>query len=87
MFIYVKVYAKNEQTFNEILDYINIEIGMKGKVSLIDLYPQYRDKIVIDDDDVFNYHEIGWDERSLGELIHAKRNLDDLELPDLWLIH
>ena len=86
MFIYVKVYAKNEQIFNEILDYINIEIGIKGKVKLIDLYPRYRDKIVINDDDVFNYHEIGWNADSLGELVYAKRNLNSLELPSLRLL-
>lgn len=79
--VYIKIYAKNEHNRNAILDWIIEQLYFKGEVSLVDLLRRYMNEVIIEDTDVFSYHDVGWNELDLFKLYEAKRDSNDLEIP------
>lgn len=77
----IKVYAKDEQIRNAILDWMIEQLSTEGELSLIDLIRQRIDEVVIEDDDMLNYWEVGWNELDLLKLSKAKFDTNNLEIP------
>ena len=77
----IKVYAKDEQIRNTILDWMIEQLSTEGEVSLHDLIRQYNDKVVIEDDDILSYWDVGWNVLDLLKLSKAKFDLNNLEIP------
>lgn len=77
----IKVYAKDEQIRNAILDWMIKQLYTEGDLSLHDLIRQYNDKVVIEDDDILSYWDVGWNVLDLLKLSKAKFGTNNLEIP------
>lgn len=80
--VFIKIYAKDEWNRNVILDWMIEQLCKKGEVSLIDLLRQYMNEVIIEDNDMLSYHDVGWNELDLLKLHKAKRDQNDLEIPE-----
>lgn len=79
--VFIQIHAKNEQNWNEILDWMIEELYRKSEVSLIDLFRRYYNEVIIEDDDILSYYDIGWNELDLHKLYKAKCDHNNLEIP------
>ena len=80
--VFIKIYARDEQNRNVILDWMIEQLYKKGDVSLIELLRQYVNEVIIEDNDMLSYHDVGWNELDLLKLHKAKRDSVDLEIPE-----
>ena len=79
--VFIKIYAKDEPNRTVILDWMIRQLYNKGDISLIDLLGQYMDELVIEDNDILGYHDVGWNELDLLKLHKAICNPNNLEIP------
>ena len=80
--VFIKIHAKDELNRNVSLDWMTEQLYKKGEVSLIDLLRQYMNEVIIEDNDILSYHDVGWDDLDLLKLYKAKRDQNDLEIPE-----
>ena len=79
--VFIKVYAENESHKGLVLEWMINRIREKGDFSLSDLFAEHGDKLTIEDKDICNWFDVGWNELDLGKIIFARINTNDLELP------
>lgn len=79
--VFIKVYAENESHKGLVLEWMINRIREKGDFSLYDLLVEHGDKLTIEDEDMFGWFDVGWNELDLDKLIIARINTNDLELP------
>ena len=80
--VFIKIYAKDEQNRNLILDWMIEQLCEKGDISLFDLHQYYTNEVVIEDNDTLSYHDVGWNEMDLPKLHKAKYDSCNLEIPE-----
>lgn len=83
IFIQICISAKNETSKIGILDWLINQVlnPKKGTVSMSELLERYMDEITFEDNDTFNYHDIGWNFTDAYDLFTAKQDLSNLEIP------
>lgn len=79
--VFINIYAKSEANKTVILDWMIRQLYSKGDISLLDLLGQYMDELVIEDNDILGYCDVGWNELDLLNLHKAICNPNDLEIP------
>ena len=68
---FIRVRAKDENGKMEILKWMTRQIMINGHMSLMDLLDKHADKVTLDDNDCFGYHEVGWNMLVLDILFKA----------------
>ena len=68
---FIRVCAKDENGKMEILKWMTRQIMINGHMSLMDLLDKHADKVTLDDNDCFGYHEVRWNMVDLDILFKA----------------
>ena len=79
--VFIRVRAKDENGKMEILKWMTRQIMINGHISLMDLLDKHMDEVILEDNDCFCYHEVGWNMLDLDALFEAL-NEKKLRIPN-----
>ena len=79
--LFIRLCAKDDKGKTEILKWMTRQIMKDGHMSLMDLLDKHTDEVILDDNDCFGYHEVGWNILDLDALFEAL-NEKNLRIPN-----
>ena len=79
--LFMRLRAKDDKGKTEILKWMTRQIMKDGHMSLMDLLDKHTDEVILDDNDCFGYHEVGWNLVDLDILFKALCE-KDLRIPN-----
>ena len=79
--IFIRIWVNSKEDKEKVLEWLVLEIMLNGHISVFDVLTEFEGILFVENNDIFGYHEIGWNVKDLGYLMAFKKDIENTEFP------